>query len=94
VAAGEMRGLRRIQYQRTGEGAFTRDLASCEDWRAARESLDVSLAGEAELRSLHARMLAGHAERAAAGEGDGPGRGTRVMAPSGARRVSGHRRSR
>jgi len=63
-----MRGLRGIQYQRTGEGAFTRDLASCEDWRAALESLDVSFAGagEAELRSLHARMLAGHAERAVA----------------------------
>jgi N-hydroxyarylamine O-acetyltransferase len=63
--------VRGIQHQRTGDGAFTRDLASYDDWRAALESLGVCFAGagEAELRSLHARMLAGHAERAAAGEG-------------------------
>jgi arylamine N-acetyltransferase len=60
--------LRGIQHKRTGDGAFTRDLASYDDWRAALESLGVCLAGArgAELRSLHARMLAGHAERAAA----------------------------
>jgi N-hydroxyarylamine O-acetyltransferase len=63
--------LRGIRYQRTGDGAFTRDLASYGDWRAALESLGVSLAGagEAELRSLHARMLAGYAQRAAAAGG-------------------------
>jgi hypothetical protein len=63
--------LRGMRHRRTGDGALTRDLASYDDWRAALESLGVSLAGagEAELRSLHARMLAGHAERAAAGEG-------------------------
>ena len=63
--------LRGIRHQRTGDGAFTRDLASYDDWRAALESLGVSLAGagEAELRLLHARMLAGHAEPAAVGEG-------------------------
>jgi len=63
--------LRGIQHRRTGDGAFTRELAYYDDWRAVLESLGVSLAGagEAELRSLHARMLAGHAERAAAGEG-------------------------
>jgi arylamine N-acetyltransferase len=62
--------LRGIQHRRTGDGAFTRDLVFYDDWRAVLESLGVSLAGagEAELRSLHARMLAGHAERAAAGE--------------------------
>jgi N-hydroxyarylamine O-acetyltransferase len=60
--------LRGIQFRRTGEGAFSRDLASYDEWRAALESLGVSLAGagEAELRSLHARMLALHAQRAAA----------------------------
>jgi len=63
-------GLRRIRHQRTGDGAFTRDLASYGDWRAALESLRVSLAGvtDEELRSLHARMLAAHAEWVAAGE--------------------------
>jgi N-hydroxyarylamine O-acetyltransferase len=63
--------LRGIRFRRTGDGAFSRDLASYGDWRAALESLGVSLAGagEAELRSLHARMLAVHAERAAAAEG-------------------------
>jgi arylamine N-acetyltransferase len=56
--------LRGIRYQRTGGGAFTRDLASYDDWRAALESLGVSLAGIAgdELRSLHARMLTAHEE--------------------------------
>ena len=60
--------LRGIQFQRAGERAFTRDLASYDDWRAALRSLGVSLAGaaEAELRALHARMLAAHAQRAAA----------------------------
>lgn len=54
--------LRGIRHQRAGDGAFTRDLASYDDWRAALESLGVSLAGVAadELRSLHARMLAAH----------------------------------
>ena len=56
--------LRGIRYQRTGDGAFTRDLESYDDWRAALESLGVSLAGVTgdELRSLHARMLAAHEE--------------------------------
>ena len=63
-------GLRRIRHQRTGDGAFTRDLAAYRDWRAALELLRVSLAGvtDEELRSLHARMLAAHAEWVAAGE--------------------------
>ncbi len=63
--------LRGIRYQRTGDGAFTRDLEAYGDWRAALESLGVSLAGaaEGELTALHARMLAAHAERLAAGEG-------------------------
>jgi arylamine N-acetyltransferase len=61
--------LRGIRYQRTGDGAFTRDLASYDEWRAVLEHLGVSLAaaGEPGLRSLHARMVAVHAERAAAG---------------------------
>jgi hypothetical protein len=48
-----------------------RHLASYDDWRTAMESLGVSLAGvaDAELRSLHARMLAAHAEWAGAGAG-------------------------
>ena len=56
--------LRGIRYQRAGERAFTRDLVSYDDWRAALRSLGVSLAGAAdgELRALHARMLAAHAE--------------------------------
>lgn len=60
--------LRGIRYQRTGDGAFTSDLSSYDDWRAAMESLGVRLAGTAdeELRSLHARMRAVHGERAAA----------------------------
>jgi len=63
--------LRGIRHRRTGGGAFTRDLLSYGDWRAVLETLGVSLAGagEDELRSLHARMLAGHAERAAAAGG-------------------------
>ena len=81
--------LRGIQFRRTGEGAFSRDLASYDEWRAALESLGVSLAGagEAELRSLHARMLALHAQRAAA-----PGPDASAGCPAG--RVSGRRRSR
>jgi N-hydroxyarylamine O-acetyltransferase len=63
--------LRGIRHQRIGDGAFTSDLASYGDWRAALDSLGVSLAGVAgeELRSLHARMLAAHAERVAADQG-------------------------
>ena len=63
--------LRGIRYQRTGEAAFNRDLTAYGDWRAALESLGVSLAGVAdeELRSLHARMLGAHQEWAAAGKG-------------------------
>jgi len=48
------------------ERVFTRDLASYDAWRAVLESLGVSGADD-ELRSLHARMLAAHAERVAAG---------------------------
>jgi N-hydroxyarylamine O-acetyltransferase len=61
--------LRGIRHQRSGRGAFTRDLEAYGDWRAALESLGVSLSCVAghELRSLHARMLAAHGERAAAG---------------------------
>ncbi len=56
--------LRGIRYQRAGERPFTRDLVSYGDWAAALRSLGVSLAGAAgaELRALHARMLAAHAE--------------------------------
>jgi N-hydroxyarylamine O-acetyltransferase len=59
--------LRGIRYRRIGDGAFTRDLASFDDWRAALVFLGVSLTGVAgdELRSLHARMLAAHEEWAA-----------------------------
>jgi N-hydroxyarylamine O-acetyltransferase len=59
--------LRGIRHQRTGDGAFT-DLAFYDEWRAALESLGVSLAGVAkdELRSLHARMVAAHQEWVAA----------------------------
>jgi len=55
-------GLRGIRYQRWGDGAFARDLASYGDWRTVIESLGVRLADVAgdELRSLHARMLAAH----------------------------------
>ena len=61
--------LRGIRYQRIGGGAFSRDLESYAAWRAVLESLGVSLAGVTgeELRSLHARMLAAHAQWAAAG---------------------------
>jgi arylamine N-acetyltransferase len=63
--------LRGIRHQRTGDGAFARDLASFDDWRAVLESLGVSLAGVAgdELRALHARMLAAHARYVAADAG-------------------------
>ena len=62
--------LRGIRHQRVGDQPFTRDLTAYADWRTALESLHVSLAGVAggELRSLHARMLAAHRERFAAGE--------------------------
>jgi N-hydroxyarylamine O-acetyltransferase len=62
--------LRGIRYQRSGDGAFSRDLASYDDWRSALVSLGVSLAGagDEELRSLHARMLALHQELFAADE--------------------------
>jgi N-hydroxyarylamine O-acetyltransferase len=62
--------LRGIRHQRTGDGAFTRDLDRYDDWRDALASLRVSLdgAGDGELRSLHARMHAAHVVRAAAGE--------------------------
>ena len=51
--------LRGIRHQRTGEGAFTSDLASYDDWRSVLEYLGVSLADVAdeELRSLHARSI-------------------------------------
>ena len=57
--------LRGIRLQRTGDQPFTRDLTAFGDWRAALESLRVSLDGvtEDELRSLHRRMLAAHRER-------------------------------
>ncbi|HTR91987.1 MAG TPA: arylamine N-acetyltransferase [Trebonia sp.] len=56
--------LRGIRLERVGDQPFTRDLTVYDDWRAALESLRVSLAGvtEDELRSLHARMLAAHEE--------------------------------
>jgi arylamine N-acetyltransferase len=62
--------LRGIRLQRVGDQPFTRDLTAYDDWRAALESLRVSLAGvtEDELRSLHARMLAAHEDWVAAGE--------------------------
>jgi N-hydroxyarylamine O-acetyltransferase len=62
--------LRGIRHQRIGDGAFTRDLASYEDWRAVLNSMGVSLAdvAEEELRLLHARMLAAHREWIAAGD--------------------------
>ena len=61
--------LRGIRLQCVGDGAFARDLESYDEWRAVLESLGVSLAGVAggELRALHDRMLAAHAERAADG---------------------------
>ena len=62
--------LRGIRHQRIGDQPFTRDLTAYGDWRTALDSLHVSLAGvtDGELRSLHARMLAAHRERFAAGE--------------------------
>jgi N-hydroxyarylamine O-acetyltransferase len=62
--------LRGIRHQRIGDGAFTRDLDSYDDWRAALEFLGVNLVGVTggELRSLHARMLAAHQEWVAASE--------------------------
>lgn len=57
--------LRGITHQRSGDGAFARDLVSYDDWRAALESLGVGVADTTpdELRSLHSRMLALHQER-------------------------------
>jgi hypothetical protein len=45
-----------------GDGMFTRDLTSYDDWRSVMKSLGVSLADVTgdELQSLHARMLAAH----------------------------------
>jgi N-hydroxyarylamine O-acetyltransferase len=62
--------LRGIRHQRKGDRPFTRDLASYDDWLAVLDYLGVSLTGVAggELRSLHARMLAAHQERVAAGQ--------------------------
>jgi N-hydroxyarylamine O-acetyltransferase len=59
--------LRGIRHQRTGDGAFTRDLTSYAAWRGTLESLGVSLAAATsdELRSLHARLLVVHEKRAA-----------------------------
>jgi N-hydroxyarylamine O-acetyltransferase len=56
--------VRGIRHQRTGAGAFTRDLRDYDEWRAAVESLGVSLAGvtDGELRALHAHMAAAHAD--------------------------------
>lgn len=56
--------LRGIRLRRYGDGAFTRDLGSYDDWRAALLGLHVSLAGVAddELRSLHGRLAAAHEE--------------------------------
>jgi N-hydroxyarylamine O-acetyltransferase len=63
--------LRGIRQRRTGDGAFTRDLTSYDDWQAVLDSMGVSLAGVGrdELRSLHARMLAAHEQWAAASDG-------------------------
>ena len=65
TGAGVLRGIR---HQRSGRGAFTRDLGSYGGWRAALEHLGVSFAGIAghETRLLHARVLAAHGEWAAA----------------------------
>lgn len=61
--------LRGIRHQRTGHGAFSRDLRDYDDWRAVLASLGVSLSGATgdELRTLHARMRAAHQEWLAAG---------------------------
>ena len=63
--------LRGIRHQRKGDWAFSRDLASYDDWRHAMVSLGVSLgaAADDELRSLHTRMRDAHAEWAATVEG-------------------------
>jgi len=60
--------LRGIRLQRSGDGAFTRDLTAYDDWRTALEAFGVALAGVAddELRSLHGRMVAAHEEWLAA----------------------------
>jgi len=60
--------LRGIRLQRSGDGAFTRDLTGYDDWRNALEAFGVALAGVAddELRSLHGRMVAAHEEWLAA----------------------------
>jgi arylamine N-acetyltransferase len=60
--------LRGIRLQRSGDGAFTRDLTSYDDWRTALETFGVALADVAndELRALHGRMLAAHEEWLAA----------------------------
>lgn len=65
--------LRGIRYQRVGNGAVTRDLTTFDDWRDGLLTLGVSLADatEDELRSLHARMLAGHEEWVLPSEGKG-----------------------
>jgi arylamine N-acetyltransferase len=64
--------LRGVRYQRAGDGPFTRDLVRYDDWRSVLVSLGVRLdgAGDAELRSLHARMLAAHQERTRAEDED------------------------
>jgi arylamine N-acetyltransferase len=64
--------VRGIRHTRFGENAFTRDLAAYPDWRAALESLGVTLdpsrggPADAELRALHARSLAAHQDWLAA----------------------------
>ena len=67
TGASVLRGLR---YQRSGDGPFTRDLTSYNDWRSVLESLNVSLAGVTpdELRSLHTRMHTAHKQWLAAQE--------------------------
>jgi N-hydroxyarylamine O-acetyltransferase len=67
---GGAEGLRGIRHQRAGDGAFTRDLRAYDDWRAALASLGVTLssATTGELRALHARMRAAHAEWLAASD--------------------------
>jgi len=56
--------LRGIRLQRSGDGAFTRDLTGYDDWRNALEAFGVALADVAddELRSLHGSMVAAHEE--------------------------------
>jgi N-hydroxyarylamine O-acetyltransferase len=59
--------LRGVRHQRTGDGAFARDLTSYPAWHATLESLGVSLAAATseELRALHASLLAIHQQWAA-----------------------------